>query len=156
MNEESMALISDKDREAIKRHFDEDLTGDVEIVMFTERESPIIVPGKEPCEMCAPTQQLLEEVTSLSEKLKLTVHDIAEATAEASALNIDRVPAFVFKGASRGQVRFFGIPSGYEFSALIADLIDVSNGTTDLSEETRKYLSELTEDINIKVFTTPT
>ena len=106
--------------------------------------------------MCAPTQQLLEEVTSLSEKLKLTVHDIAESTAEASALNIDRVPAFVFKGASRGQVRFFGIPSGYEFSALIEDLIDVSNGTTDLSEETRKYLSELTEDINIKVFTTPT
>lgn len=45
---------------------------------------------------------------------------------------------------------------GYEFSALIADLVDVSTGTTDLSEETREYLSALTEDVNIKVFTTPT
>jgi alkyl hydroperoxide reductase subunit AhpF len=106
--------------------------------------------------MCGQTQQLLEEVTSLSEKLTLTVHDIAVATAEASTLNIDRVPAFVFKGASRGNVRFFGIPSGYEFSALIADLIDVSRGTTELAEETRTYLSELTKDVNIKVFTTPT
>jgi alkyl hydroperoxide reductase subunit AhpF len=151
-----MALISEKDQETIRKRFDENLTGDVEIVMFTERESPIIIPGKEPCEMCGQTQQLLEEVTSLSEKLTLTVHDIAVATAEASTLNIDRVPAFVFKGASRGNVRFFGIPSGYEFSALIADLIDVSKGTTELTEETRTYLSELTKDVNIKVFTTPT
>ena len=106
--------------------------------------------------MCAQTEELLKEVTSLSDKLKLTVHEISSAKEEAFALGINRVPAFVFKGASRGQVRFFGIPSGYEFSALIADLVDVSNGTTDLTEETRKYLSALTEDVNIKVFTTPT
>lgn len=151
-----MALISDKDRETIRSRFDESLTGDVQIIMFTEHESPIIIPGKEPCETCAQTQELLDEVASLSDKLTLTVLEISSAKDEAQAHGIDRVPAFVFKGASRGLVRFFGIPSGYEFSALIADLIDVSNGTTDLSEETRKYLSELTEDVNIKVFTTPT
>ena len=151
-----MALISDKDRETIRKRFDENLTGDVQIIMFTERESPIIIPGKETCEMCAQTQQLLEEVSSLSDKLTLTIHEMSAATDEAQSLGIDRIPAFVCKGAARGQVRFFGIPSGYEFSALIEDLVDVSKGTTDLSEETRKYLSELTEDINIKVFTTPT
>ena len=151
-----MALISDRDRETIRSRFSESLTGDVQIIMFTERESPIIIPGKETCETCAQTQELLEEVASLSDKLTLTVHEITAAQDEAQALGIDRVPAFVFKGASRGHVRFFGIPSGYEFSALIADLVDVSNVTTDLSEDTRKYLSELTEDVNIKVFTTPT
>ena len=151
-----MALISDRDRETVRSRFSESLTGDVQIIMFTERESPIIIPGKETCETCAQTQELLEEVASLSDKLTLTVHEITAAQDEAQALGIDRVPAFVFKGASRGHVRFFGIPSGYEFSALIADLVDVSNGTTDLSEDTRKYLSELTEDVNIKVFTTPT
>ena len=71
------------------------------------------------------------------------------------AVEIDRVPAFVCKGAARGRVRFFGIPSGYEFSGLIADLVDVSTGTTSLSDETREYLSALTENVNIKVFTTP-
>jgi alkyl hydroperoxide reductase subunit AhpF len=151
-----MALIADNDRETIRAHFDESLSGDVEIVMFTERESPIIIPGRQPCEMCAQTEELLEEVASLSEKLKLTVHEISSAKEQAFALGINRVPAFIFKGASRGRVRFFGIPSGYEFSALIADLVDVSNGTTDLAQETREYLSALTEDVNIKVFTTPT
>jgi len=151
-----MGLISDNDKETIRRHFDDSLSGDVEIVMFTERESLIIIPGKQPCEMCAQTQELLEEVVALSDKLKLTVHELSAAKEEAESLGIDRVPAFVCKGASRGRVRFFGIPSGYEFSALIADLIDVSKGTTDLSDETREYLSALTEDVNIKVFTTPT
>jgi glutaredoxin-like protein len=151
-----MGLISEPDRETIRTHFDESMIGDVEIVMFTERESPIIIPGREPCEMCTQTEELLEEVASLSDKLKLTVHEISGAKEQAEALGINRVPAFVFNGAARGKVRFFGIPSGYEFSALIADLVDVSTGTTDLSEETREYLSALTEDVNIKVFTTPT
>ena len=150
-----MGFISDADKETIRSHFSEKLTGDVEIVMFTEHESPIIIPGKQPCETCVPTQEILEEVTSLSDKLKLTVHEISSAKEQAFALGINRVPAFVFEGAARGRVRFFGIPSGYEFSALIADLVDVSNGATDLSEETREYLSALTEDVNIKVFTTP-
>jgi glutaredoxin-like protein len=151
-----MGLISEPDKETIRNHFSDSLDNDVEIVMFTERESPIIIPGKQPCEMCAQTEELLEEVASLSDKLKLTVHDISTAKGDADALGIDRVPAFVLKGASRGLVRFFGIPSGYEFSALIADVVDVSKGTTDLSEETREYLAALTEDVNIKVFTTPT
>ena len=151
-----MGMIPEPDRETIRNHFSESLDGDVEIVMFTERESPIIIPGKQPCEKCAQTEQLLQEVASLSDKLKLTVNDISTAREEADALGIDRVPAFVLKGASRGRVRFFGIPSGYEFSALIADLVDVSKGTTDLSDETREYLTALTEDVNIKVFTTPT
>lgn len=150
-----MSFISDADKETIRNHFSESLSGDVEIVMFTEHESPIIIPGKEPCETCAPTQEILEEVASLSDKLKLTVHEISTAKEQAFALGVDRVPAFVFEGAARGRVRFFGIPSGYEFSALIADLVDVSNGSTDLSEATREYLSALTEDVNIKVFTTP-
>ena len=151
-----MGQISDADRETIRNLFAESLTGDVEIVMFTERESLIIIPGKEPCEMCAQTQELLEEVASLSEKITLTVHELSSAREQAFALGISRVPAFVFEGAARGRVRFFGIPSGYEFSALIGDLIDASTGTTDLSAETRDFLSTLTEDINIKVFTTPT
>jgi len=151
-----MGQISDADRETIQNLFAESLTGDVEIVMFTERESLIIIPGKEPCEMCAQTQELLEEVASLSEKVTLTVHELSSAREQAFALGISRVPAFVFEGAARGRVRFFGIPAGYEFSALIGDLIDTSTGTTDLSAETRDFLSTLTEDINIKVFTTPT
>jgi alkyl hydroperoxide reductase subunit AhpF len=151
-----MAIISEGDQQMIRNHFEENLTGDVEIIMFTEPESPIIIPGKEPCETCAQTQELLEEVAALSDKLTLTVHEISSAKEEAASFGIDRVPAFVVKGAVRGRMRFYGIPAGYEFSGFIADLVDASKGATDLSEATREFLASLTEDVNIKVFTTPT
>ena len=151
-----MAFISEKDQQTIRQHFAANLAGDVEVVLFTERQSPIIIPGHQPCETCQETEQLLAEVAALSERLTLTVHDLREAREQAAGFRIDRVPAFVVKGAARGQVRYFGIPSGYEFSALIADLVDASNGATDLAEETRTFLASLTEDVNIKVFTTPT
>jgi alkyl hydroperoxide reductase subunit AhpF len=151
-----MALISDRDREVVRERLEAGLEGDVEIVMFTERTSPIIIPGRSTCETCDQTVELLSEVADLSEKLTLTVHEISEAKEEAAALGIDRVPAFVAKGAARGGVRFFGIPSGYEFSAFLDDLIDTSRGSTGLSQETRDFLASLKENVNIKVFTTPT
>ncbi|HJQ22962.1 MAG TPA: thioredoxin family protein [Blastocatellia bacterium] len=151
-----MAFIADKDQETIRQHFAAHLAGDVEIVLFTERESPIIVPSIQPCETCKDTEALLAEVAALSDRLKLTVHELREARDEAASYGVERVPVFVLKGAARGQVRFFGIPSGYEFSALIADIVDASNGTTELSEATRSFLGGLDQEINIKVFTTPT
>jgi glutaredoxin-like protein len=151
-----MALIGQEDRDTIRRLFDERLTGDVQMTMFTERTSAIIIPGKQQCETCDQTQELLEEVASLSDKISLTVHELDKAREQAAEHGIDRVPAFVATGAAKGRVRFFGIPSGYEFSAFIEDLIDVSRGGTDLSEETRSFLASLTEEVNIKVFTTPT
>jgi alkyl hydroperoxide reductase subunit AhpF len=151
-----MPLIAEKDQQTIRQHFAANLAGDVEIVLFTERQSPIIIPGHQPCETCKDTEELLAEVASLSDKLALTVRELKEAGEEAASYGIDRVPAFILKGAARGRVRFFGIPSGYEFSALIADLVDASKGATDLTEETRTFLASLAEAVNIKVFTTPT
>jgi glutaredoxin-like protein len=150
-----MTLISDSDRETIRKHFEENLTGDVDIVMFTERESPIIIPGRQTCQTCKETQRLLEELTALSDKLRLTVHDVSTATEQAASYGIDRVPAFVIEGANRGRVRFFGIPAGYEFSALVADLVDASAGSTSLSEESRAFLGSLDQEVHIQVFTTP-
>jgi alkyl hydroperoxide reductase subunit AhpF len=95
-------------------------------------------------------------VAHLSDKIKLTTHDLHQEGELASEHGIDRVPAFLLKGAARGRVRFFGMPSGYEFSTLIADLVDVSRGTTSLSAETLEQLASLNQDVNIKVFVTPT
>ena len=150
-----MAFISDRDRQQIRDHFEKNLRGPLEVVLFTVPESLIFIPGKQSCQTCGETQELLEELTSLSDKLALTVHDLTTSRDEAESLGIDRVPAFVLKGAARGQVRFFGIPSGYEFSAFIDDVVDTANGSTGLSRETRDHLALLTEDINLKVFTTP-
>ena len=150
-----MALISPEDQAMLKTMFDQELDQDVNITYFTQRESVLIVPGQE-CAYCKETRELLEEVTDLSDKLHLTVKDFVRDEQAAQDLGITRIPAFVLEGQSKGRVRYFGIPAGYEFSTLIEDLIDVSKGQTNLNEKTREVLSHVDQDVHIQVFVTPT
>jgi glutaredoxin-like protein len=149
-----MALISPEDQHTLRKLF-EGLEGDVTITNFTQRESLLSVPGQE-CDYCKETRELLEEVTALSEKLHLDTKDFVRDTQAADRLGVTRIPAFVLHGRAKGKVRYFGIPAGYEFSTLIEDILDVSRGTTNLSDITREVLATVDQDLHIQVFATPT
>lgn len=150
-----MALLSPQDQQTLQALFAKELQNDVNITYFTQRESVLVIPGRN-CEYCEETRELLEEVTGLSEKLHLDVKDFAQDEQEAKELGITRIPAFVLQGQAKGKVRYFGIPAGYEFSTLIESLLDVARGTTALSEKTRTALAEVDQDLHIQVFVTPT
>jgi alkyl hydroperoxide reductase subunit AhpF len=149
-----MPLISEKDQQTLQKLFEE-LEGDVTITNFTQHESLLIVPGQE-CDYCKETRELLEEVTALSNKLHLVTKDFVRDKQEADSLGVTRIPGFVLQGHAKGKVRFFGIPAGYEFSTLVEDLLDLSKGTTNLSEKTRTALKEVDQDLYVQVFVTPT
>src|SRR5438874_855103 len=153
--EEPMAIISPEDRQMLQTLFAQELQDEVSITYFTQRESVLIVPGQE-CSYCKETRELLEELADISDKLHLTVKDFVRDEQEAQSLGITHIPAFILQGHTRGAVRYFGIPAGYEFSTLIEDLIDVSKGTTDLSDKTRDAPAAVHQDIHIQVFVTPT
>ncbi len=102
----------------------QELDQDVTITYFTQRESVLIVPGQG-CSYSRETLEILEKVVDLTDKLHLTAKDFVRDGQAAQDLLITRIPAFVLDGQSKGRVRFFGIPAGYEFSTLVEDLIDV-------------------------------
>ena len=150
-----MAIISPEDRHTLQTLFAQELQDDVNITSFTQRESVLLIAGQERSS-CKETRELLEEVTAISDKLHLTVKDFVRDEQEAQSLSITRIPAFILQGHAKGAVRYFGIPAGYEFSTLVEDLIDVSKGTTRLSEQTREVLLTVDQDLHIQVFVTPT
>jgi len=141
-----MPLISERDREQIRRLF-EQLESPVSLVMFTQETE---------CEYCAETRQLVEEIAELSPKVKAEIHDFIKDKAEADKYGIDKIPAIAIIGAKDYGIRYYGIPSGYEFSALLEDIIDVSKGESGLSEESKKALAGLKKPLHIQVFITPT
>jgi len=47
------------------------------------------------------------------------------------------------------------MPSGYEFSTLIEDIIDLGTGTIPLAPATKDALAQLAEPVHIQVFVTP-
>ena len=73
------------------------------------------------------------------------------------ALGIARTPAIaILAGEKDHGVRFYGMPSGYEFGTLVDAILDVSSGDSGLSEPTRTALAQLTRPVHLQVFSTPT
>lgn len=148
-----MAILSNEDRDYLTTLFGERLLEDVTIRLYTQ---PIIVTADErDCEACEPTRELLEELAELSDKLTLEVHTVSPAQRVAQ-IGMTEIPAIVLEGTNRGAVRFIGIPSGYEFSTLVEDLLELSSDETQLTRQTLDVLDSLKSPIHIKVFVTPT
>ncbi len=150
-----MPLLRAEDRRQLEQIFASQLTDPVTLVLFTQHDSPLVIPAQE-CQTCRETRELLEELADISDKIKLEVKDFIRDASEARTLGVHVIPAIIFQGKNRGTLRYFGIPSGYEFSVLVQDIIDVSNGTTRLAAETREQLAKLAKPVHIQVMVTPT
>jgi glutaredoxin-like protein len=142
-----MPLLQDKDKEVVKVRFQEGLVNPVKLVNFTQALE---------CQFCAETRQLADEVAALSDKIEVEVYNFAVDKEKVEEYGIDKIPAIAVLGDKDYGVRYYGIPSGYEFSSLIEDIIDVSRGEVDLLPATREALAGITEPLHFQVFVTPT
>ena len=141
-----MSLLQDKDREKVQQLF-AGLSNPVKLVMFTQEFE---------CEHCAQTRELVEEVASLSDTVTAEVYNFALDKEKAKEYGVEKIPAVVVVGDKDYGIRFFGIPSGYEFSSLLESILNVSAQDSGLSETTSAFLAGLKDPLHIQVFVTPT
>ncbi len=104
------------------------------------------------CPHCKYARELLNELVKFSDRVMLEVYDFQKDVEKVKQYEIDKIPAIVVEGAKDYGIRYFGIPSGYEFSSLIEDILDVSRANSDLSEETKKRLKNLRRPVHIQIF----
>lgn len=107
-------------------------------------------------ELCAENEQLVREVAALSDKITVEVLNLAIDREQAARYGVDRVPAIVVEGARDYGIRFYGVPTGYEFGNLVDSIVLASTAAPALSDETKEALAGLAVDVDIKVFSTPT
>ena len=127
--------------------------------ILTQLENPVTIhyfTQEFECEPCKIEHELLEDLVSVTDKLTLKAYEFKDEQEKAKQFDIDKIPAMVLEGQRVYGVRFFGVPAGYEFAALLEDLIDVSRGTTSLSAATKTLLNTLITPLHIQVFVTPT
>ncbi len=154
-----MEILSQEVRQATKTKFDADLENKVTILHFSQEPSRLVLPDylkSQDCFFCKETKQLLEEVKGLSDKIELLVYDFIADKEKAAEYGIDKIPGTVIMGEKDYGVRFFGIPSGYEYTSLIEVITDVSRRRTELSQPTRDALKAIDRAVHIQVFVTPT
>jgi len=140
-----MALLSDDDRKYLQGEFGK-MNEPVKLILFTKEDG---------CASCSDTLQLLEETASLSDKIEVVTYDLTRDSEVAATYNVDRAPTVVVHGSKDIGIRFYGIPSGYEFSTLIEDIVDLGTGTISLAPDTKDALAHIAEPVHIQVFVTP-
>ena len=140
-----MALLSEDDRKYLQGEFGK-MTEPIKLVLFTRENG---------CASCSDTLQLLEETASLSDKIEVVTYDLVRDSEIATTYNVDRAPTVVVQGSEDVGIRFYGIPSGYEYSTLIEDIIDLGTGAISLAPDTKDALAHLAEPVHIQVFVTP-
>ena len=138
-----MSLIPDDKKELLTNEFKEKLETPVRILIFTQEIE---------CRFCSETRQLAQEMATLSDKITAEVYDFVADADKAKEYSIDKIPALAIIGKKDYGVRIYGIPYGYELQTLIEAVINVSRGKTDLTDKTKKILSEVTAPVHIQVF----
>ena len=137
-----MAIIDEETKKQIKK-------------MFNELDSKVTLTYYNKETKVAPhIKNMLTELSELSEKIELKQE---EYTDDAKKQGIDDAPSIKITSEHiKGNIVYFGIPSGYEFGAFLQGIIIASKGKTELNSETKKFLSGLKDKLLLEVFVTPT
>ena len=141
-----MAILNEEVRSKVQEEFKE-LSGSVKLVVFTQEFE---------CAHCRENTSLAQEVASLSDKLDIEVYNFALDKEAVERYGVDKIPAIVVEGEKDYGIRFYGVPAGYEFTALIAAIQAVSAGESGLSAKTKETLAGLKDQLHLQVFVTPT
>lgn len=141
-----MPILQDKQKEQLTDLFS-GLKNEVDIILFTQEFE---------CEHCRITHEMLEDVAGLSAKISLLVKDIVKDAELAKKYGVDKIPAIVILGEKDYGIRFFGVPAGYEFTALIEDIIQVSMGAPRLGPEVTAELEKIDQPVHLQVMISPT
>ena len=142
-----MPILEEKDRRKVSEMLSRGMKENVKLVVFTQEFE---------CDFCKETRSIAEELSELNSKIIVEKYDLMKDSEKAKEYGVERIPAIVIVGNGNKGVRYFGIPSGYEFSGLLEDIMDASSRKTHLSEETIQKVKAIDRDVHIQVFVTPT
>lgn len=128
------------------------------VEMFTSLDSNVKIHlfiADHDCLYCNDTRDMVSLISELSEKVEVVTHKGSLDDPEAKKMGIERTPAIVLHGKEEYKVKFYGIPAGHEFGALVGSIIDVSTGVTPLPPDIIEDIRSIDKPIRIRVFVTP-
>lgn len=125
------------------------LTKKVKMVFFTQEIE---------CQFCSETKQILTELSEVTDKLELEIKNLIIDKDDAAKYGVDKIPATVLLDENGNDygIKFYGIPSGYEFASLLEDIKMLGTGKSGLSPEIEEAIKQINSDVHMQVFVTPT
>jgi alkyl hydroperoxide reductase subunit AhpF len=139
-----VTVLGEHERETIRGVLDR-LDHDVPLLLeLGPEEAPVtvIAGGREP-DFGAETRALLEEITTLSGRVRLDATETSE-------------PGRWPRTTVGGRLAYHGLPWGYELATLVGAIAEAGRSTSSLSQASLDSLAGLERDVALEVFVTPT
>jgi len=150
-------VIPLKEQAVLKERFARELQNRVRIDFYGQKPSGVFVPGRiDNSAVSEEARKLLQELAALNLRISVTVHDIEADPEAAAAARVFRAPAIVLRGPGNRPIRYYGHPRGKQFVAFVEALLLMANGKGGLQPDTAKTLRKVRQDVDLKVFVTPT
>ena len=137
--------MDDATREQVRELFTR-IENEVKVHLFIEEKS---------CLYCNDVKDMMEQLAELSDKITIVEHRDSLDSDIAKEMGVEYHPAVVLHSKEKYKIKFYGIPAGHEFGALVGSIIDVSTGTAPLPRDVIEDIASIDKPINIKVFVTP-
>lgn len=139
-----MALFEENVKQQLKGIL-EQLGEEVQIIYFTQEIE---------CQTCRDGRQFVEEISELSDKLKLIKYNLVTDKEKSKLYNVDKVPAIALadKDGKDTGIRFYGVPGGYEINSFLSALIEVSGKGAELPPQIDERVKKIKKDVHIQVF----
>ncbi len=144
-----MVVLDERQRAEIRHILQRQLVRPVRLHMFTQTLE---------CMYCQPTEELVRTLAELDDRIQTTIYNFQLDRDVVQTYNIDKVPAILIlddQGHDPG-IRFFGIPSGFEFESLLHAISLVSRGQSRLPAHVQAQVRSIDTPLHIQVFVTPT
>jgi alkyl hydroperoxide reductase subunit AhpF len=139
------AVLGEREAEALRELF-ANLERDVQLrlELGPEREHVTVLAGGREIDFGADARKLAEAVAATSDRVRLDVVEREQPS---------RYPAFT---VSPGELRYIGLPWGYELTTLVHAVAEAGRSQPSLSESSREALTALERPHEIEVYVTPT
>ncbi|HEY5998077.1 MAG TPA: hypothetical protein VI078_02080 [bacterium] len=142
---QAVSMLSEKDKKYVASTL-AGMKSEVKVVVFSRD-------GGE-CKYCDEVEGLVGDIAAAVPRVKVEVLSLKTDAARAQALGIDKVPGIALLGAKDYNLRYFGLPSGYDFVPFVETIRAVGNDDPGISTESVAALAKLKKPVQLSVFVT--
>jgi hypothetical protein len=141
----AVPMLQQKDKEYVRKTL-AGMKDEVRLVLFSRDGGA--------CKYCGEAEGLLADIAGAAPQVKVEVLSLKKDAARAKELGIDKVPGIALLGKKDYNLRYFGLPSGYDFTPFVETIRAVGNDDPGVSRETAAALARLTKPVQLSVFVT--
>jgi hypothetical protein len=143
----AVSMLSEKDKAYVRTTLG-GMKDEVRLVLFSRDGGS--------CKYCGEAEGLLADIAAADPRVRLEVLSLRQDAARAKELGIDKVPGIALLGKKDYNLRYFGLPSGYDFIPFVETIRALGDDRPMVTKESAAMLARLTKPVQLSVFVTQT